>query len=221
MVGSCSERVGVRRGELLEKNKNNLLSTYFGDFTMKVSAKKLDAKKQLEFEYGVVLILFAILFFFASMPTMAASDREMQESYLRSRAATLMQEGSLNVDHSNHTSKSQEYRGVYYGFLPCEDCLGVKTTLSLKNNTNYLLVTQYTKESAREYFEKGKYNWDDDTKTLVLTSNKDGTQRKYSIKDDNALVQLSSDGSPVKGASAEKYTLLRSDVAKSREVHIH
>jgi uncharacterized lipoprotein NlpE involved in copper resistance len=145
----------------------------------------------------------------------------MQESYLRSRATTLMQEGNLSIDHSNHTDKSQEYRGVYYGFLPCDDCLGVKTTLSLKSNTNYLLVTQYTKESAREYFEKGKYNWDDNNKTLVLTSNKDGSKRKYTIKDDNALVQLSSDGLPIKGAAEEKYTLLRSDVAKSREVHIH
>ena len=188
---------------------------------MKVSAKKLDAKKQLEFEYGLALILFAILFFFASMPSMAASDREMQESYLRSRATTLMQEGSLSVDHGEHVDKSQEYRGVYYGFLPCDDCLGVKMTLSLKNNTNYLLVTQYTKESAREYFEKGKYNWDDDSKTLVLTSNKDGSKRKYIIKDDNALVQLSSDGLPIKGASEEKYTLLRSDAVKSRDVHIH
>ncbi|HCT98820.1 MAG TPA: copper resistance protein NlpE [Methylococcaceae bacterium] len=188
---------------------------------MNVSVKKVDAKKQLDVEYPLALILFAILFFFASMPSMAASDREMQESYLRSRASTLMQEGNLSIDHSNHGDKSQEYRGVYYGFLPCADCLGVKTTLSLKHNTNYLLVTQYTKESAREYFEKGKYDWNEETKTLVLTSNKDGSQRKYLIKDDNALIQVNSDGSQMKGAPADKYTLLRSDVAKSREVHIH
>jgi hypothetical protein len=128
------------------------------------------------------------------------------------------------MDHSAHAKLgevSQGFRGVFYGFLPCSDCNGIKTTLSLKQNNNYLIVTQQAKESSREFYEKGKYTWDDETKTVVLTPKKDAPTRKFHIENDSTIIQLNDDGSQVSGDKAEKYTLRRSDTVKSREVHIH
>lgn len=149
----------------------------------------------------------------------ARTDTEAQENYLKARVKSVQQQD----DHSNHLTvdKSLDFHGVFYGYLPCSDCNGIKTTLSLKQNNNYLIVTQYARESSREYFEKGKYDWNEETKSVILTSNKDSTIRKYNIEDEGTLIQLNNDGSKFTGRDADRYILRRSDTVKSREVHIH
>ena len=93
-------------------------------------------------------------------------------------------------------------------------------TLSLKNKRNYLLVTQHAQASTREFYEKGKYTWDDKNHIVTLVNRKDSSVRKFRIKNDSALIQLTSDGESMTG-NQDKYILLRSDKNKSREVHMH
>ena len=151
---------------------------------------------------------------------MAATDLTAQENYLKARIKSHEQ----HTDHPVHIEpmeKSLEFHGVFYGFLPCTDCNGIKSTLSLKQKNNYLLVTQPAKESSRESYEKGKYTWNDETNTVVLTPRDESKTRQYLIKDEGTLILLNSDGSPMKGDKSDSYTLRRSDSAKTREVHIH
>lgn len=170
---------------------------------------------------NVTVLVFGALFSVFNA-AWAKSDMELQEEALKAREAQ-RHEG---MDHAVHTKQADQtggFRGVFYGYLPCEQqgCDGIKQTLSLKPRNNYLLVTQYTKESSmREYFEKGKYDWDEGTRTLTLTPKKDVPKRLYTIEDEGALVTLDSDGKPMKG-DQEAYTLRRSDKTKSRQVHIH
>jgi hypothetical protein len=153
-------------------------------------------------------------------PVMAESDMQIQERVLKARETSKQQ----NVDHSAHEAsvdESKEFHGVFYGFLPCNDCNGIKTTLSLKQKNNYLLVTQPARDSSREYYEKGKYTWNDESQTVILTPNKKSETRQYHIEDDGTLIQLSSGGVRMTGEGADRYILRRSDTVKSREVHIH
>lgn len=150
----------------------------------------------------------------------AESDMKLQEKALKARE---MQ----NMDHSKHAEMEEAdptggFRGVFYGYLPCEKegCDGFKMTLSLKQKNNYLLVTQYAQASSREYYDKGKYTWDDSSRVLTLVSNKNDEKRLFAIKDQGTLVHLNKDGQPLAG-DQDDYTLSRSDKAKSREVHIH
>jgi uncharacterized lipoprotein NlpE involved in copper resistance len=151
---------------------------------------------------------------------MAATDLEAQQSFARARAKN-HQKPTDHSAHENHTDKSLEFRGIFYGFLPCDDCTGIKATLSLKQNNNYLLVTQPAKESSREFYEKGKYNWNDENHTVVLTPTKGGTvTRYYHIENEGTLIQLNDDGTRMVNES-DRYVLRSSDTVKSREVHIH
>lgn len=160
------------------------------------------------------VIVFYTLF---SALAMAESDMQLQERVLKARE-------QQNMDHSAHANANDEtmgFRGVFYGYLPCQDCSGIKMSLSLKQNNNYLLVTQNAKESSREYFEKGKYVWDDKNQHVRLTpSKKDAVVRQFRIENEGTLIQLSSDGAPMAG-NQDDYALRRSDTAKSRQVHIH
>ena len=166
------------------------------------------------------LALFLISSLLSASPAMAATDLEAQESFARARAKIHQKE----IDHSTHesqTDKSLEFHGVFYGFLPCNDCTGIKTTLSLKQKNNYLLVTQYAKESSREFYEKGKYSWNDENHTVVLTPSKGGTStRHYHIENEGTLIPLNDDGTRMTN-EANRYVLQRSDTVKSREIHMH
>jgi uncharacterized lipoprotein NlpE involved in copper resistance len=167
---------------------------------------------------SLVFILISLL---PSHFLMAATDLSAQESYLKARVKSLEQ----NADHSAHMApveKGQEFHGVFYGFLPCEHCNGIKATLSLKQNNLYLLVTQPAQESSKEFYEKGKYTWNEEKHNVILTPrNADTSTKQYFIKDEGTLIQLNSDGTPMQADKATSYTLRRSDSAKTREVHMH
>ncbi|MDO9139416.1 MAG: copper resistance protein NlpE [Methylobacter sp.] len=174
------------------------------------------SKKQ--FKKNMALVFFSLLL--PANILMAATDQADQEKLLRARVKLLQQ----NTDHAAHLApidKHLEFHGVFYGYLPCKDCDGIKATLSLKQNNNYLLVTQPAKDSSREFYEKGKYEWNDKKHTVVLTPRKgESSIRHYYIEDEGTLIQLNSDGARLSG-NADRYTLRRSDTVKSREVHIH
>jgi hypothetical protein len=162
------------------------------------------------------LALFLIGSLLSAVPAMAASDIDAQEGFARARSKSLQKETD-HAAHQNHADKSQEFHGVFYGYLPCDDCDGVKTTLSLQQKQNYLLVIQPAKASSREYYERGKYNWDEGNRIVVLTPKKEGVSpRRYHIEDEGTLIQLNEDG-----IKKEDFVLQRSDTYKSREVHIH
>jgi len=170
----------------------------------------------------VVTLVFSALFLSANL-AWAKSDMELQEEALKAREAQ-RHEGMKHDMHANQGDQTGGFHGVFYGYLPCEEkgCSGIKQTLSLKPRNNYLLVSQQAKDSSmREYYEKGKYNWDDKARTLTLTPHKENTaKRLYTIQDDGAIVMLNADGKPMPG-DQDDYTLNRSDKTKSRQVHIH
>lgn len=163
----------------------------------------------------VLLIALSLSF----NPVFAKSSDKMTMGDVQ-KAREMVRRGGDHAKHRKQVDKSQEFRGIYYGYLPCDHCAGIKMTLSLKNKKNYLLVTQYAQASTKEFYEKGKYIWDDRTGIVTLTARKGAGVRKLRIKDEASLVVLTSEGASMKG-SQDKYTLLRSDKSKSREVHIH
>jgi uncharacterized lipoprotein NlpE involved in copper resistance len=166
---------------------------------------------------NLTLIFFGILL--SANAAMAKTDLTAQENYAKALARNHQQE----TDHAAHANpdKSLDFHGVFYGFLPCNDCNGIKTTLSLKQNNNYLLVTQPARDSSREFYEKGKYSWDDEKHTVVLTPRNESNTRQYLIKDEGTLIQFNSDGTQMSKELEDRYSLRRSDTVKSREVHIH
>ncbi|WP_262967338.1 copper resistance protein NlpE [Methylobacter psychrophilus] len=177
---------------------------------MPVLTKRL--KQQL------ALISFSLLL--SGSLAMAATDTTMQESFVKARIKNHQQ----STDHSAHVApidKSLDFHGIFYGYLPCKDCNGIKSTLSLKQNNNYLLVTQPAKESSREFYEKGKYTWNEEKHTVVLTSRNEANIRQYLIKDEGTLILLNADGTQMKGDDEDSYALRSSDTVKSREIHIH
>jgi hypothetical protein len=177
---------------------------------------------QQQLKQSITAVLFCALGSVCNVAN-AESDMQIQERVLKAREMLHQQ----NMDHSEHAGhppkvdKSLEFHGVFYGYLPCKGCDGIKTTLSLKQNDNYLMVIQPAKASSREAFDKGKYVWDEERRVATLTSRKDGQVRYFRIEDEGTLYQMNKDGSPIASGDQSEYALRRSDTVKSREVHIH
>lgn len=171
----------------------------------------------LTLKHSLTLIVFSS--FLITNAAIARTDTEAQTSF--AKALAKKHEGEM--DHSAHVNedKSQAFHGIFYGYLPCTDCDGVKTTLSLKQNQNYLMVTQPARDSSREFYEKGKYEWNEETRVLTLTPRNKPDKHYYQIKDEGTIVQMSPDGTPVGKDLEDDYTLQNSDTAQTREVHIH
>jgi len=115
---------------------------------------------------------------------------------------------SETAENTHHAQNSLDWPGVYYGFTPCDDCKGVKTTLALNKNNSYILITQYVGKSEREIVEKGKFTLGNENNTIVLTPRNSSTTRQYLV-DENMLIQLDDNGNRISGKLADRYILRR------------
>ena len=167
-------------------------------------------------QFKHILALFLLSSFLSAKPTMAAGDFEAQQMIAKERAKKHQKQSGHTVQ-IDPNDMSKVFRGIYFGYLPCDDCSGTKTTLSLQQKYNYLLVTQSSKLAAREYYERGKYDWNDDNQTVVLTPRKDGdVSRRFHIKNETTLIQLNEDGTRL-----DQFVLQRGDTVKMQEHHLH
>ena len=143
-------------------------------------------------------------------PAMAESNIKIKKG-IQNVNEKSQKHGKHSKDTTLVDKNQKQFHGVFYGYLPCDDCDGVQTTLSLKNKNNYLLVTQPAKASSRQFFDKGKYIWDDETNTVTLTSRKTSIIKKYHIENEKTLFMLDAKGVPIKGKKG-KFSLRKRDM---------
>lgn len=125
------------------------------------------------------------------------------------------------ADHQQHEHQpdSTTWIGMYNGSTPCNDCIGVKTTLALNKNNSYIMITQFLGKSEREYVEKGKIVWSD-AHHIQLTA-KDGKLGNRYLLGDNSLTQLDEQGKAFTGKQAERYVLRRHDITANPPTTSH
>lgn len=113
-----------------------------------------------------------------------------------------------------HTAQhSMDWPGIYNGFTPCDDCIGIKTSLALNQNNSYILITQNVGKSPREFVEKGKFAWTEQDNTIILTPKNGTTTRQYLVGEDT-LTTLDSNGELFIAKQAERYVLHRKGLSE-------
>jgi uncharacterized lipoprotein NlpE involved in copper resistance len=118
------------------------------------------------------------------------------------------QEATKNVEAVDmvHTSQnSLDYYGTYSGTLPCADCEGMKTEITLDAGNNYTKKTVYLGKDATTYEATGVYSWDKSGRIITLEGITDAPS-KY-IVGENHLIQLDMEGNEITGDLAAMYIL--------------
>ncbi|CAM3460698.1 copper resistance protein NlpE [Elizabethkingia occulta] len=108
------------------------------------------------------------------------------------------------ITNDGHNSQnSLDWAGTYEGTLPCADCPGIKTTITLKDDNTYTMTEEYVDKKTKAE-DKGKFEWDKRGGKISLVS-KDG-KRQY-IVGENQLIHLDMDGKEITGPNKDLYIL--------------
>ncbi|MBT9394563.1 copper resistance protein NlpE N-terminal domain-containing protein [Hymenobacter sp. NST-14] len=99
--------------------------------------------------------------------------------------------------------------GVYADTVPCNDCQGIATRLTLKPDSLYVLQEQYLGRPDPAVYQRGPWRVRGQVLTLAPSGNAPG--RSYQVAAENTLQLLDATGKPMPGG-AQGYTLrYRSD----------
>lgn len=107
-----------------------------------------------------------------------------------------------------HTSiNSLDWQGTYEGTLPCEDCDGIFTEITLGNDESFTVNSTRLAGSAKEKStQKGLYQWDE---TGSIVSMKiDGVPSKFKVGE-NRLIMMNDEGKIIERMADTNYILIK------------
>lgn len=107
---------------------------------------------------------------------------------------------------SGHVSaNSLDWQGRYSGVLPCADCPGIVTLLTLDLDQSYRLSKYYLGKDDKLFERRGVFIWEENGNVIHLQNSPDGPDR-YQVGE-NILFQLDKQGKRISGDLAEHYIL--------------
>ena len=102
---------------------------------------------------------------------------------------------------------SGNYIGTYKGTLPCIDCQGMETEITINENATFCIKTKYLGKGEKVFIQKGNFKWNKQGTTIILTDIKSGPNHYLVGK--NTLNQLSATGKKETGSLADEYILTK------------
>jgi len=118
---------------------------------------------------------------------------------------------SVNMNDADNSKNSLDWDGTYIGIVPCADCEGIFTKITLNKDNTFNIKTEYIgKDGAGENVE-GKFEWDTAGSIVTLSGLKEKSMPPAYKVGENKLVQLDSDGNVVSGDLSSNYILTKID----------
>ena len=109
------------------------------------------------------------------------------------------------VPDMHNAQNSLDILGTYKGTLPCADCEGIETEITLNEDETYTKKTKYLGKDEKVFEELGDYSWKEDGNTLILEGI-DTEPMEYMVRE-NSLMQMDMQGNKITGDLSEKYIL--------------
>ena len=113
---------------------------------------------------------------------------------------------TTHIAIGDNSQTSVDWAGNYTGTLPCADCEGILTTLTLDQNLNYKRATTYLGKTMTPHIETGKFTWDKGGSTIFLQNADKSSPNRYLVGE-NHLKQLDMEGNVISGKMADLYQL--------------
>lgn len=154
-------------------------------------------------------ILFAILSIsFLQVSCSSSSEKEGREDESNVTMDDFPEtiDVPMNPSPADNSMNSLDWDGTYRGTLPCADCEGIETELTLNQDGTYSYKSNYLgKNDALEEEYTGKFTWDKEGRTIQLDGLK-GSPGKYQVGE-NQIWHLDQDGNRISGDLADLYIL--------------
>jgi uncharacterized lipoprotein NlpE involved in copper resistance len=105
----------------------------------------------------------------------------------------------------DNSAVSLDWQGTYRGTVPCADCEGIETSITLNHDLTYTVKTKYLGKDEKVFEQRGTFAWNEAGSAIVL-DDASGDPNRYLVGE-NALFQLDGEGNRITGDLAEKYVL--------------
>ena len=112
---------------------------------------------------------------------------------------------------ADNSRTSLDWAGTYHGIVPCADCEGIETLLSIQNDLSYTLKTKYLGKESQIFESAGTFSWNEQGGIIQLKDSKDATQSTFYQVGENQLIQLDMKGKKITGELANNYSLKKAD----------
>ena len=100
-----------------------------------------------------------------------------------------------------------DWPGTYSGTLPCADCEGIATRISLGKDLRYTLSETYLGKSDKVMRSEGRFTWNQSGNIITLQGIATGVRSTQLHVGENQLIQLDMQGTKIEGELAERYVL--------------
>lgn len=117
---------------------------------------------------------------------------------------TLEDEKNAMPDNSR---TSLNWEGVYRGILPCADCEGIETEITLNTNLTYKIIEKNLGKDEEAIKENGTFIWDEAGSKITLENAEPNAATNQYLVGENMLFKLDADGNRMEGDLKEKYQL--------------
>jgi len=111
----------------------------------------------------------------------------------------------LTADDPHNSRNALDWAGTYSGVLPCADCEGIRTSVTLHQDGRFTRRTTYIGKSPAPASDEGDFMWDDDGRRVTLRS-ADGSEQIYQVGEEQ-LFHLDKDGNRIAGELSGMYVL--------------
>lgn len=107
------------------------------------------------------------------------------------------------IDTTHTSQNSLDWQGIYEGTLPCADCPGIKTTITLENKGSFVYQAEYLDRNL-VVADSGAFMWHDNGSVVHLKG--EDVDIKFQVGE-NQLFHLDENGDRISGELAEYYIL--------------
>lgn len=110
----------------------------------------------------------------------------------------------------DHTTRAVvDWGGTYTGTLPCADCEGIKTEITLNTDNTYQKTSEYlgAEAAGTTDSENGTFEWNTDGNTVTLQSNEGALPEDWFVAENSLIYIDPATGQPFPGEIADSYIL--------------
>jgi len=105
----------------------------------------------------------------------------------------------------DNSQTSLDWKGVYRGVLPCADCEGIETEITLNADLTYKIASKYLGKNEEAFKENGTFVWDEAGSKITLENAEPNSTTNQYLVGENMLFKLDTDGNRIEGELKEKY----------------
>ena len=122
---------------------------------------------------------------------------------------SVAEENQSSIPTLHNSQNSLDWAGTYMGVVPCADCPGIETRITLNQDGTYTMSRRYM-DKGDAFETKGTFEWNERGSAVILTDASDRTITNFAVGE-NKLTQLDMDGNVISGNLSNNYILAKVD----------